>query len=142
MRKVSLILTLAVVLSAVFFVIVQAGDEKDKQAGAATIEGVLVDTKCYSTGGFVENTHKDADGNDIPNCATACASMGIPVAVLDADKNVHVIAGPASGYAGWMSKEVRMHGMFGKYARVFIPDKIEVKEDGKWVKKDVPGTMM
>ena len=41
-----------------------------------------------------------------------------------------------------MAKEVRMHGMFGKYAKVFIPDKIEIKENGKWIEKDVPGTMM
>ncbi len=140
MRKVSLILFIVVAVSSIFFLMLQAGDEKTK--GTATIEGTLVDMKCYSAGGFVTNTHKDAKGNDLPNCATACASMGIPVGVLDAEKNVYIIAGPAQGYANWMAKEVRIHGMFGKHANVFIPDKIEVKEDGKWVEKDVPGTMM
>lgn len=81
-------------------------------------------------------------GNKLPNCATACASMGIPVGVLDKDKKVHIIAGPASVYANWMELEVRVKGMYGKYAKVFIPEKIEVKENGKWVDKDVPGAMM
>ena len=139
MRKIFLVLSMTMVVAAAFFLMLEAGEQK---VGGDTIEGILVDTKCYSTNGFVTNTHKDAKGNDIPNCATACASMGIPVGVLDAEKNVHIIAGPASGYAGWMSKEVRMHGMFGKYVKVFIPDKIEVKEDGKWVEKTVPATMM
>lgn len=140
MRRVFLIFSLAIVVATAFFLMVHAGDEKS--TGTGTIQGTLIDTKCYSTGGFVTNDHKDAKGNTIPNCATACASMGIPVGVLDAEKNVHIIAGPASGYAGWMAKEVRMHGTFGKYADVFIPDKVEVKEDGKWVEKPVPGTMM
>ena len=140
MRKLFLVFSMAIVAATAFFLMLQAGDKKTTADN--TIEGILVDTKCYSTSGFVTNTHKDAQGNDIPNCATACASMGIPVGVLDAEKNVHIIAGPASGYAGWMSKEVRMHGTFGKYADVFIPDKIEVKEDGKWVEKPVPATMM
>ncbi len=140
MRKFSLILSVAVVVLSIFFLMLQAGNEKAK--GATTIEGTLVDMKCYSTGGFVTNDHKDAKGNTLANCATACASMGIPVGVLDAEENVHVIAGPAQGYANWMAKEVKMYGSFGKYAKVFIPNKIEVKEDGKWVEKDVPGTMM
>lgn len=140
MRKISLILSIVFMVSSILFLMLHAGDEKTE--GAATIEGTLVDMKCYSAGGFVTNDHKDAKGNTLANCATACASMGIPVGVLDAEKNVHVIAGPAQGYANWMAKDVRMHGTFGKYAKVFIPDKVEVKEDGKWVEKDLPGTMM
>jgi hypothetical protein len=140
MRKVSLILLISLSLSLSLFLFLQAGD-KDK-GGAKTIEGTLVDTKCYAMGAFVTNDHVDMKGNKLPNCATACAAMGIPVAVLDKDKKVHVLASPANGYAQWMAKEVRIKGMYGKHAKVFIPSHIEVKEKGKWVKKDLPGAMM
>ena len=110
---------------------------------AQTVEGVLIDTKCYSMGGFTTNDHKDMKGNTMPNCATACASMGIPVAVLTKDKNVVVVGLPAQGFAQLMAKEVRLVGMYGKHAsNVFLPEKLFVKENGKWVEKPLPKAMM
>jgi hypothetical protein len=138
-RRPVITLGLVLLVLGVFSLLLYAGDKKEKPK---YISGTLVDTKCYAMGGFVLNDHKDMKGNKMPNCATACAVMGIPVAVLDGDKNVHVIAGPASGYSKWMAMEVRLTGMYGKYAEVFIPESIEVKEKGKWVKKDLPGAMM
>lgn len=140
MKKVSLILLLGLSLSLSLFLILHAGDKE--KGGQITLEGTLVDTKCHAMCAFVANDHLDMKGNKLPNCATACAAMGIPVAVLDKEKNVHVLASPANGYAQWMAKEVRIKGMYGKHAKVFIPSHIEVKENGKWVKKDVPGAMM
>lgn len=122
-----------------FGFLLNAGPNTSK---SKTVTGTLVDVKCYSMGGFVVNDHKDMKGKPLPNCAVVCSRMGIPVAVLDSNKKVHIIAGPASGYSKWMSMEVRLTGMEGKYAAVFIPETIEVKEKGKWVKKELPGAMM
>ncbi len=140
MKKYSVIFMLVIVFTlGLSMLLVHAGD---KSKSAKVIQGTLIDTKCYSMGGFVVNDHKNMEGKKMPNCATACATMGIPVGVLDGGEDVHVLAAPASGYAKWMAQEVRVHGMKGKYADVFIPQKIEVKEDGKWVKKELPQAMM
>ncbi len=133
------IIVLALAVLSVSLVAAFADDKKDKPT---EISGTLVDVKCYAMGGFVMNDHKDPKGKALPNCATACSVMGIPVAVLDKDDKLHIIAGPGSGYSQWMAMEIRLKGMTGKYADVFIPNALEVKEKGKWVKKDVPGTMM
>lgn len=141
MRKYSLSILLALVLGlGIFVLVLQAGD-KDKKMKAETVEGTLVDTKCYSIGAFLTNEHL-VGGKKMPSCATACAMMGIPVAVVDKDKNVHILAVPAQEYAKWMAMEIRVRGMPGKHAGVFIPEKLEVKENGKWVEKELPGTMM
>ncbi|RMI19590.1 MAG: hypothetical protein D6681_02895 [Calditrichaeota bacterium] len=142
MRKGPFVGLLAVLmLLGVFFVYLQAGEGKMKM-NKQVIEGTLVDTKCYAMGGFLTNDHMSMDGKKLPNCAVACASMGIPVALVDKDGNVHVLAVPAAAYKDWMAKELRLTGMTGKHAPVFIPEKLEVKENGKWVEKQLPGTMM
>jgi len=143
MRKISLGFFI-VLLSIVSFSLLTlyAGDKDKGEMKAKVIEGTMVDTKCYSMGAFVTNDHMDMKGNKLPNCATACAAMGIPVGVLDNEKTVHVIAGPAPGYSQWMAMDVRVTGMYGKHLKVFIPEKIEVKEKGKWVEKQLPGAMM
>ncbi|RMF59007.1 MAG: hypothetical protein D6746_08920 [Bacteroidetes bacterium] len=117
---------------------------------SVTVEGTLVDTKCYGMAVAmgkpkmnVTNTHKvQKDGKmmDVPNCATACASMGIPVGVLTKDGKTYVLLTPATALKDHMAKEARVTG-----DKVFdggiIATKVEVKENGTW--KDVtPGTMM
>ena len=141
MRRSFLVFSLAIlIVTGAMLVFLQAGDKKMMKS--STLTGTLVDSKCYATGGFLTDDHKDMKGNTLPKCGTACASMGIPVAVVDGENNVYVLAVSASGMAKYMAKEVRLKGMFGKYANVFIPQELEVKENGKWVKKDLPGSMM
>ncbi|RMG64895.1 MAG: hypothetical protein D6715_09025 [Calditrichaeota bacterium] len=142
MNKRTLFLVAVMVFALVAsFALLQAGDKSMK---AQTVEGVLIDTKCYSMGGFTTNDHKDMKGNKLPNCATACASMGIPVGVLTKDKKVYVIGLPAQGFAQLMAKEVRLVGMHGKFGadNIFLPEKLYVKENGKWVEKPLPKGMM
>ena len=143
MRKLYFILSAALILViSSALLLLYAGEKGKGEIKAQVIEGTLIDTKCYAMGAFVTNDHKDMKGNRLPNCATACAAMGIPVGILDSEKTVHIIAGPASGYSQWMAMEIRLSGMYGKHAPVFIPEKIEVKEKGKWVQKELPGAMM
>lgn len=142
MRRGSFVVLSAVLLVlSVLVVFLQAGD-KQEMMKSETIEGTLVDSKCYAMGGFLTNDHMNMKGDKMPSCATACASMGLPVALVTADKKVHILAVPAKEYAQWMAMELRLTGMQGKNADVFIPEKLEVKENGNWVAKDLPGTMM
>ena len=111
----------------------------------ATVEGKFIDTKCYGMNKMnVENTHKvpGKDGNmkEMPNCATACANMGIPTGLLTKDGDVVILVTPTNQLAEHMAKDARVTGK-----KVFqggmIPEKVEVKEKGKW--KEVPiGSMM
>jgi len=113
-----------------------------------TVSGKLIDTKCYGMNhGNLDNDHmvpgKDGKMMTVPTCATACASMGIPVGILEGgkkDAKVLVLITPAGALANHQSKEARVTGM-EIYGGGILPSKVEVKEDGKWV--DVtPGGMM
>ena len=136
MRR-SPIVVLAVALMAVFSIAVISQAQDKAMAKAETISGTLVDLKCYAAGGFLTNDHGDMKG-----CGAMCATGGLPVGVVDANKKVHFLGVPAPAYAGLVGQEVRFTGMHGKNADVFIPEKLEVKEDGKWVEKKLPKTMM
>src|SRR5919204_311109 len=62
-------------------------------AAVETIKGVLVDQSCYkmdktNTG----QTHKMKNGT-MENCATACAKMGQPVALVTSDGKVYQVTG-------------------------------------------------
>ncbi len=84
------IFTLTLVLTMGVAVALSGGEGK-------TIEGTLVDTKCYSMDARnVSNDHVTPKGT-LPKCATACANMGIPVAILTAGGKVYTLAVPAPG---------------------------------------------
>jgi hypothetical protein len=62
-------------------------------AGVQTVKGQLVDQACYkadktNTG----ETHK-MGGKDMENCATACAKMGMPVALVASDGKIYQVTG-------------------------------------------------
>lgn len=62
-------------------------------AKVETVKGVLVDQSCYKTdkANTVE-THK-MNGSPMENCATACAKLGQPVALVTTDGKVLVVTG-------------------------------------------------
>lgn len=116
----------------------------NNSAAIETFTGTLVDTKCHSmmpeaNKGNEHIVMKDGEKVKMPGCATACANMGIPVALLDNEGNSHVLAVPSTQLAEYMSLEARIEGK--KMTGVIIPDKIEVKKEGKWEKVQI-ATMM
>ena len=134
-RNVLFVLTIMLVFISALFLFAQEKKEKPK---TSVIEGTLVDMKCYAAGGHLTNDH-----GDMENCGTMCAKGGLPVAIVDKDKNVHFLAVSAPGYADWVGAHMRLTGMHGKNAHAaFIPTKIEMKDGGKWVEKKVAKTMM
>ena len=113
-----------------------------------TVSGTLVDTKCYGMNhDNVANEHTVpmADGKmgSMPNCATACANMGIPVGLLKdgkKDGDVFVLIVPSNALADRMAKEARVTGTLA-YEGGIIPGKIEVKGADGWEEVAV-ATMM
>ena len=109
-----------------------------------TVKGVLVDSKCYGMmHANVTNDHQTPDGL-IPSCGTACAAMGIPVAVLKNGKQggeVFILVMPSGPMGEHMAKEIKVTGTV-PFEGSLIPDKIQVKNDnGKWEEVKV-ATMM
>ena len=114
-----------------------------------TVTGKLIDTKCYGMmpKANMGNTHKLPGKNgkmmDVPNCATACAGMGIPTGIVEGGKagnKTYVIIASANALKDHMAKNARVTGELA-FDGGIIAGKIEVKEKGKWV--DVtPAAMM
>jgi hypothetical protein len=114
-------------------------------AEPVTIEGTFIDTKCYgmneaNSGNTHAVTASDGQTVDMPNCATACANMGIPTGLLQADGKVIILVTPTNQLAEHMAKEARVTG-----AMVFeggiIPEKVEVREGDTWKEVHI-STMM
>lgn len=72
---------------------------------------------------------------NMPNCATACAQMGIPVGILEGGKDdgkVYILVTPGAQVAEHAAKEARVTGDLA-YPGGIIPAKLEVKNDkGTW----------
>ena len=140
-----LILALSVsALAIAAFAGMSIAQKKDdmKKMEPTTVEGTLIDTKCYGMmPSNIANDHKTPKGT-MPKCATACASMGIPVAVLTDDGDVIVLVAPASSFADHMSHTIKVTGMKVFDGTSLIVDKAEVKsKDGKWSEVKI-ATMM
>ncbi|MDZ7344240.1 MAG: hypothetical protein ONA90_06960 [candidate division KSB1 bacterium] len=137
MHSISRVFCVAALLTVVAFVAMLNAQEKKVEQKSTILTGTLVDLACYAKGGFLTNDH-----GGMENCGTMCAAGGLPVALVDANKKVHFLGVPSKGYADYVGMELRLTGMYGKHAEVFIPEKLEVKENGKWVEKKLPKTMM
>jgi len=121
-----------------------AGDGQDHEMKEVTVEGILIDSKCY--GMNPDNWASDhmTPKGDMANCAQACAQMGIPVGVLEGGKpggDVYLLVTPSMALAEHMAKEVKVVGM-ATFEGAITPSKVFVKNDkGKWEEVKV-GTMM
>lgn len=142
--KTKIALSLIVALALVAVIGYQADAKKKmKMPASITVQGILIDAKCYGMSqNNAGNDHMTPKGN-IPNCASACARMGIPVGVLEGGKKgakVYLLVSPSKGYANYMTKEVRVTGP-ETFPGAITPMKVEVKEKGKWKEIKV-GAMM
>lgn len=90
-----------------------------------TVEGVLVDTKCYGlmpkeNAGNDHMVMTDGKASMIPGCAVVCANMGIPVGLKRGTGNTLVIAAPANQLSKHMAQEVKLMGVYSKDKATFI----------------------
>lgn len=103
---------------------------------SVTVTGTLVDSKCYGEMPSMNkgNEHvvmKDGQQMKMPNCATACANMGIPAAIATEDGKTVTVIAPAGQLADHMEKQIRVQGRMA-YDGGLIPDKVEVREGRQW----------
>ena len=143
MRRMLFLIALLAVAGAA---VVGAQDKTAKKLPpkAETIEGILVDTKCYSmdSQNWVQD-HMTPKGK-MPMCAMTCAKMGIPVGLLEGGKpggKVYVIITPAAALGDHMTKTARITGTIAVEGHGILPDKIEVKNKDKWEEVKI-ATMM
>ncbi|MBI4553587.1 MAG: hypothetical protein HY710_15085 [Candidatus Latescibacteria bacterium] len=100
-----------------------------------TIEGELVDARCYAL-------DKANRGGDHKECATRCATAGTPVGVLDEKTGtVYVFLSMSKGYSAHVGKTVRVTGTV-VHASQILPDKLEVKEGNAWKQVETAKDMM
>lgn len=138
------VLVLAAAVAALGSAAAWAQKKTDQPATPTTIEGILIDTKCYSmdSANWVQD-HMTPKGK-MPMCAMTCAKMGIPVGLLEGGKpggKVYVIITPAMPLGDHMTKTARVTGTLALDGHGIVPDKIEVKNKDKWQEVKI-ATMM
>lgn len=121
-------LTLALILAVVTGVAMAGGKD------VKTVEGTLVDAKCFLAGGFKGNDHMGT-----PKCGTACAKSGLPVGVLTTEGKYLTVAVPSPQVAEIVGETVRATGPVKN--NTITPEKLEVKKNGKW-EEVKPASMM
>ncbi len=97
-------------------------------AGAAesTIEGTLVDSKCYLS----DNSLTGNDHGAMKECGTMCLKGGTPAAVLSQDKKFTAIIAPSVPLAPHVGQQVRVTGE--QHSGSILAKRVEVKKNGKW----------
>ena len=93
---------------------------------AVTLEGTLVDSKCY----LKDNSLTGNDHGPVKGCGTMCLKGGTPGALLTKDKKFHALLAPSLVVADHVGQTVRVHGTLHNGA--ILADKVEVSKDGKW----------
>ncbi len=88
--------------------------------------GTVVDTRCMAMS--TSNTGNDHKGGELKGCGSACAKMGIPVA-LYVNGKMHTLAAPAPMLADHMGKTATVSGK--AMGDLILPEKMMI--DGKEV---------
>ena len=102
---------------------------------ARTIEGTLVDTKCY----FADPANKGNDHGPMKACGTACAKSGLPVGILTADGKHYGLVVPSPSVADYVGQTVRASGSVREGS--LVPTKLEVKTATGWQEVKLGATM-
>jgi len=118
MRKTAFLTLLAVVVA--IAVGVSAAEK------AVTLEGTLVDSKCY----LKDNSLTGNDHGPVKGCGTMCLKGGTPAALLTKDKKFHPIIASSTVLADYVGQTVRVSGTL--HSGAILANKVEVSKDGKW----------
>ena len=92
----------------------------------ATLEGTLVDSKCY----LADNSLTGNDHGAMKNCGTICLKGGSPGGLLTKDKKFYAIIAPATALADHVGHTVRVTGSIHNGS--VLAKKLEVQKAGKW----------
>ena len=117
------ILTLVLILGVAVGVALAKGPAAAK---ATTIEGTLVDTKCY----FADAANKSNDHGPVKGCGTMCAKADSPVGILTTAGKHYPLVVPAPAVAEQVGQTVRATGTVREGS--FVPTKLEMKKGNNW----------
>ncbi len=90
-----------------------------------TLEGTLVDSKCYLAMGEAGNDH-----GAMKNCGTMCLKGGTPGGLLTKDKKFHAIIAPSTALADYVGQTIRVQG--SEHNGSLMAKKVEVRKNGRW----------
>ena len=90
-----------------------------------TVEGTLVDSKCY-----LSMQESDNDHEGMGECGAMCLRMGQPAALVTTDNTFHAIIAPASALASHVGHTMRVTGTLHNGA--IMATKVEMNTDGSW----------
>lgn len=92
----------------------------------ATVEGTLVDSKCYLS----DNSLTGNDHGPMKACGTMCLKGGTPAGVLTKDKKFHAVIAPSIALADHVGQTVRVTGT--NHNGSLLAKKVEVNKGGRW----------
>lgn len=95
-------------------------------AADATVQGTLVDAKCYLS----DNSLTGNDHGAMKECGTICLRGGTPAAVLTRDKKFTPLITPSIALAPYVGQQVRVTG--SQHSGSILPKKLEVNKNGRW----------
>ncbi len=101
---------------------------------ATTVEGTLVDAKCY-----LGNNALTGNDHGMPACGTMCLNMGSTAGVLTADKTFHAVIAAAGDLAEHVGQTVRISGALHNGA--ILAQTAEVSTGGSWQSIKLSGMM-
>lgn len=93
---------------------------------AVTLEGTLVDSKCY----LMDNRLAGNDHGAMTGCGTMCLKGGSPAGLLTKDNQFHALIASAAALADYVGQTVRVTGAIN--SGVLVPTKVERNADGRW----------
>ena len=96
-------------------------------AMAESVEGTLVDGKCFLGMGAKGNDH-----GEMKNCGAMCAKMGVPTGVITAKGKYYTLVVASSQVAKYIGKKVKVDGKI-KHGSL-IAMNLSVNDGGKWKK--------
>jgi hypothetical protein len=98
------------------------------------VTGILIDSRCHSSDpSHVSNDHV-IDGELVKACATKCAKLGFPTAILEASEDgsrVWMLVANAQALADYMAGTVRVTGSI-RSEGVLVPDRVELQSGDTW----------
>lgn len=128
-RWMTVMMTCVFLLTASTALLAKEMEKAEKKADKTTVEGTLVDMKCY--------LEMSMSGEKHAKCAVKCSRSGLPVGLLKkGTQEVYTLLVAAPALADHCEQTVRVTGTIMGHA--FAPDKLEVQKDGKWEEVKLP----
>lgn len=93
---------------------------------AVTLEGTLVDSKCY----LMDNKLTGNDHGNVKKCGTLCLKAGSPGALLTKDNHFYALLAPSIALSPYVGQQIRVAGRV--VSGSIDVDKAEVSQNGKW----------